>query len=155
MNDEALREAYQAGLDRRVSDRADCPDPDVLAAVAGQRATSDERLDAMEHVAQCRECQRELALLGQVVEAREPDARSVPLWMVAVAAGVVLLVGGVEIFGGRSEAPLLRGESAVELVSPLGTVSSSNRAPSSGAPTRPRPDTSSRSSVPTVGSCTR
>src|SRR6201981_2260006 len=49
---------------RRTSDPGNHPDPDLLTAFAEQALVKRERLDVLEHLAQCSKC-REIVSLGQ------------------------------------------------------------------------------------------
>lgn len=125
MSDESLGDLYRRMIARpQPGGRRDCPAPDALRAVAESEAGREERLLVMEHVSGCRECQRELALLGQVADAHRRAWRPTPAWWLAAAASLVLAA-----FAGRSflsrggPEPVMRGAAAtVTLVSPVGSV---------------------------------
>ncbi len=125
MSDEVLGELYRRMLARpRPDGRDECPSPDALRGVAEQEAGADLRLAIMEHVSGCADCQRELALLGQVADTVGRTRRPAPLWWLAAAASAVLVVvGGRALLTGGGVEPVVRGEApAVTLISPSGSV---------------------------------
>ncbi len=131
MSDEMLGELYRRMLARsRPSGRDDCPSPEALRAVAEREATAEERLGIMEHVSACADCQRELALLGQVADTVRRSRRPMPAWWLAAAASVVLaFLGGRTLLTRNGEEPVVRGEAPrVTLVSPSGAVGAGSAA---------------------------
>jgi len=125
MSDEVLGELYRRMLARpRPRGRDECPSPDALRSVAEREADAGERLAIMEHVSGCADCQRELALLGQVADTVRRPRRPVPAWWLAAAASVALAVlGGRALLTREGVEPVVRGEgSSVTLVSPSGPV---------------------------------
>jgi hypothetical protein len=125
MSDEKLGELYRRMLARpRPDGRGGCPSPDALRSVAEREADAEARLAIMEHVSGCADCQRELALLGQVADTVRRPARPVPAWWLAAAASVVLaVVGGRALLTRGGVEPVVRGDApAVMLVAPSGAV---------------------------------
>ena len=124
MNDEDLAMLYRRTLEPTAGrPEAHCPPLERLRAVAEDGPGEGERLSVMDHVSRCLPCQRDLALLTQVVATRPRSRwyRARP-WMAAAATAVLALVG-LRSFGLR-ETSVLRGEreTTVITVSPAGTV---------------------------------
>ncbi len=110
MDDERLRALYAAGVSGRApASREACPEPETLRAVAERTASSDTRLDTLEHVSECSSCQRELALLMQVADAKPRFVRSASAWAAAAAAVVLLALGVRSTWERRAVEPVTRG----------------------------------------------
>lgn len=125
MSESELKSLYAQLLAERLDEPRDrCVSPDELRTVVEGSASSDERLRALEHVAACPPCQRELALLGTVAEAAGGRRSGIPRNWVLLAASVAAVALGVRVFQeggvtGEGE-DVLRGEAqAVHLVSPV------------------------------------
>lgn len=100
MKDETLQAAYAELLDARGDVRAGCVAPAALLAVADGTAPEAERLRTLRHVGSCRHCRADLDLLRTASDAAayavRPVQRRTPL--LAAAAGIVLLLGGVALW---------------------------------------------------------
>lgn len=123
MTNDEMKDLYARALAKRMpASRDGCPSPEELRSVAEGAASSEERLDVMEHVSACLPCQRELALLGTVADAGSRSARTFPVRWLVLAASFVAVALGVRAFQARdSAAPVMRGaEPAVLLASPTG-----------------------------------
>jgi hypothetical protein len=73
--DAMIRTSLAAGLDRT---GAECPDADLLAAIAENTLAPDERAKLNAHVAGCAICQRQLAALARAKRMRKPAASGPP-----------------------------------------------------------------------------
>jgi hypothetical protein len=125
MNDQALEGLYLKLLEEtHVGDRSHCPGPEALRGIAEHTSSREERLDVMEHVAGCLPCQRELALLAQIADARPRRIGLSRSWWLAAAASVVLAVAGGHalLSRGQDEAVLRGAPEAVQLIAPLGAA---------------------------------
>jgi hypothetical protein len=129
MSDDGLGELYRRAVVRaRAGDGEGCPSPDALRSVAERTGGEVKRLTLMEHVAGCSDCQRELALLGQVAGTRPAARRTlvprVPVrWLAAAAAIVLAVVGGRALATRGPVAPVMRGDQpAVTLLAPAGST---------------------------------
>lgn len=125
MTDDArLRSAYEQLLAARTpADRAGCPAPEALLALAERTGDEDARLATLDHVLGCTWCRSELDLLRASADAastvvRESarvsrGVRRIPVRTLAMAAGIVVVIGvGViarEREGGGNERGVLRG----------------------------------------------
>jgi len=120
MDDERLRALYSTGLSGRTPpSREVCPDAEALRAVAERGAPSDVTLDTLDHVSGCPSCQRELALLMHVADAKPRFLPSIPVWAVTAAAVVLLALGVRSTWERRAGEPVTRGGSGGPmLVSP-------------------------------------
>lgn len=122
VDDEALRRAYQGLITRRAADRRNCASPDELLAVVEGKLPERERLRVLRHVGSCASCKKDLELLrlsADVARAVErPRRLSMPV--LAAAASVVLVVGGVALWSRDSTGVgnLDRGAGAIELLVP-------------------------------------
>lgn len=127
MTDERLREIYREALARREgAERGACPPPDRLMELVERRGEEAARLATLDHVMACPSCLTEFELLRSVTAAARRRALR-PVVAIALAASVVLLVGGgliVRSVGPREEVPdVLRGEAGeVVLVAPRGRL---------------------------------
>ena len=121
-NDEGLRTAYRAVLEKRRTDRASHPEPEALVAVAERSGSEAVRLEVLDHVMSCDACRRELDLVrASLTAAGMPRQRtwfrSPAIGMMAIAA-TLLVVAGVRLFVATSSGdvdaePTLRGGSGV------------------------------------------
>lgn len=106
--------------------RAGCANPEELMRLAVSEATPDERHTWMEHIVGCADCRRELALARAVAEAgSQLTARRWPIRILALAASIVVLVGGAALWrsGAFEGGDVPRGGGpAVTLVQPSGDV---------------------------------
>ena len=105
MTDDArLRSAYQELLAARApADRAGCPAPEALLALAERTGDEDTRLATLDHVLGCTWCRSELDLLRASADAastvvRESarvsrGVRGIPMRTLAMAAGIVVVIG--------------------------------------------------------------
>jgi hypothetical protein len=130
MNDFELRALYDRLIAGRApSGRSACVPPELLGRLAAGDAAGDERLSALEHVAQCRDCRRELELLRAVTDAGAglgvARVRRASPWVLALAASIVMAVGATALWrsGWLDPADVVRGDApTVTLVAPLRTV---------------------------------
>jgi hypothetical protein len=125
MNDERLGALYRNALASKIPhDRAGCPSPEDVAALADASLPEARRLALVDHVGACAECSRDLALLRSVAAARQPArTRQIAL----AAAAVVALAVGVPLawraVSPPTEGDVLRGSGHhVALVAPAGVV---------------------------------
>jgi len=127
INDQTLERTYRAMLERRAKgqDRRACATPEELLAVVEGKAPEPERVRILRHVGSCALCHKELELLRLTADVVEQVAR--PQWtsrpVLAAAAGVVLLIGGVALWSrrggvGGSGTEIERGTGAIALMSP-------------------------------------
>ncbi|MDF2770914.1 MAG: hypothetical protein K0S86_407 [Geminicoccaceae bacterium] len=117
LTDERLRLAY-AEMQRSGfrEDRAACPAPEALLALAERTGNEADRMRTLDHVMACDRCRRELELVrASVVAAGVPKPRvwfrSPSIGLVAMAA-LLLLAAGVRLYmvaGDAESGPLLRG----------------------------------------------
>ena len=123
MNDERLAALYRRAVAARAPhDRAGCPSPADVAALADGALPEARRLALIDHVAACAGCSADLALLRSVAAARQPaDYRRL-----ALAAAVVIAVGAALVWRavspGRQDDVLRGGGRRVTLIAPVGTV---------------------------------
>ena len=128
MTDEELRRAYARAMTApRPADRAGCPSPDALLALARREGSESARLATLDHAMSCQGCQKELELLRamDVAERRETGQARAARWRTpltfALAASVLLAIGlgpGREWFGNR-QGDVMRGASdSVSLLRP-------------------------------------
>lgn len=114
MNDDTLRTLHEQLVARRdPADRARCPEPDDLLAIAERRLAEARRLVVLEHVVGCAACRNELDLLRTVVDAGGDltPAHRAP-WL-ALAAAIVLMVGAGTLWRlANREEPVVRGADA-------------------------------------------
>ena len=102
--DDALRAAY-ARATSRPTERAACPDPAALAAVARREGPEDGRLATLDHVMACADCRREFELLRAIEQGgRAAGVAAVPMRARrAVRLGVGLAIaaglGAVALLG--------------------------------------------------------
>jgi hypothetical protein len=117
LTDERLRLAYaEAQRTGARADRASCPAPEALLAVAERTGSEADRLRTLDHVMACASCRRELELVrASVVAAGAPKPRvwfrSPSIAIVAMAA-TLLVVAGVRLYmvsGDAESGPRLRG----------------------------------------------
>jgi hypothetical protein len=143
-DDTSLRTAYEELIAARATvtgGRAACPSAEALFEVVERQGAEEARLVTMDHVMQCATCRQELDLLRAArAAARETaaggpasasvapitSARRFPVRTLAVAAGLVFVVGvGVIVRGGGDapDEPRLRGgeRQRLTLVPPVGT----------------------------------
>lgn len=124
MNDHELRTLYERLQARREPGRGRCVAPEHLMRLAAGDATESERLDWLDHVAGCPACRAELNLARAVAEAgRGLERRPIPASWLALAASVLVLVGGVTLWRGGLLTPdrVTRGDGdRVTLVGPTG-----------------------------------
>jgi hypothetical protein len=123
-NDERLRAAYQASLEKRgVSARGSHPEPEALLSIVERSGSEASRLELLDHVMSCDVCRRELDLLRASVGAAGPQRapvrwfRSPSAGLLAIAA-TLLLVAGVRLFVASSDSeagPTMRGGSGVAI----------------------------------------
>ena len=92
MKQSELEARYRQLMDRRAADRARCPAPDALLALVERRGPKADRIGQLNHVMACSACREELDLLRAVAAAR-PRRPQVRLTSVAVAAGLVAIIG--------------------------------------------------------------
>ena len=121
LSDDRLRLAYGDALRNRArADRASCPEPEALLALAERTGPEAVRLAVLDHVMMCDQCRRELDLLRAGVSAVgvpkvRPWYRSPSLGLMAIAA-VLLMFAGVRLFvasGDLESGPRLRGGSGI------------------------------------------
>lgn len=119
-NDERLRLAYGDALaHRRQIDRAACPEPEALLAVAARSGSEAVRLQVLDHVMQCDRCRREFDLVRASVMATGAPRqrswfRSPSIGLMAIAA-LLLIAAGVRLYGTSRDleaGPRLRGGAA-------------------------------------------
>ena len=124
MNDQRLRAAYAAALDRRrPGSRESCPRPEELQALAEGRAPVADRLVLLDHVTACAPCHEDLGLL-RAAAAGQPSPWASPAWWGLAAAGLVAVVGLGWWALPRDRGAVMRGGGAVlELVAPGPAVS--------------------------------
>lgn len=137
--DDALQRAYAELLRARApapADRARCSSPEALLALAERQSSEESRLSTLDHVMSCVACRRELDLVRAAVAAGEaagptvahstriapPGGRQMPLRPLALAAGIIVVIGvgvlsrerstpGTSVLrGGASTVPLLAPE---------------------------------------------
>jgi hypothetical protein len=125
-----LKEAYQAHLARTRADRASCPSPEAMQALARREGDEAARLATLDHVMSCQDCRTELDLLRTVEEAGvRAGAVSAPArrrWMVpaALAATLLVAVGLGRVALRPADDTARSGDTArVELVAPGAEVS--------------------------------
>ena len=122
-NDERLRTAYRAALGTRAhAARVSHPEPEALVAVVERSRSEAVRLEILDHVMACAECQRELDIVrASLTAAGMPRQRtwfrSPSIGLMALAA-TLLVVAGVRLFTVTSSddveaGPTLRGGSGV------------------------------------------
>jgi len=125
LNDQALERAYRTMLERRAKaqDRRECATPEEVLAVVEGKAPEPERVRILRHVGSCALCHKELELLRLTADVVHEVAR--PQWtskpVLAAAAGVVLVLGGVALWssrGGPGGGDIERGAGAIELLLP-------------------------------------
>jgi hypothetical protein len=124
MNDHELRAAYERLEVGRGAARESCVAPEDLMRLAAGLATEAERLTWLEHVAACRACRADLDVARAVADAgRGLERPRIPAWL-ALAASVLLVVGGVAVWRTLgAPGDVLRGaDDRVTLVAPIGTV---------------------------------
>jgi len=76
MSDEKLRLSYDrmvALRSKASSDRADCPDVEVMLSILRREGTDGSRLMHLDHIMACPFCQPEFALLKTVGIAQPPQ----------------------------------------------------------------------------------
>ncbi len=122
MNDQELRRLYQEGLLGRPVNRASCPAPDDLRALADREGLEHLRLATLDHVMGCADCREEYELLAAVAAARE--ARHRPQWPLLAAAALLLTVGGGLVLSTRHPAGERADgtEARLTAVAPAGTI---------------------------------
>ena len=138
MNDDRLlREAYaELTAARRPKDRAACPSPESLLALAEREGDEEARLATLDHVMVCEPCRSELDLLRAAGDASTQAAagsasddrsgrsrRGARLWParpLAIAAGIVVVigVGVISRRAGDEPARLRGGDTALPLLAP-------------------------------------
>src|SRR5688500_11712391 len=128
MTDEELRRAYARTMtSARPADRAGCPSPDALLALARREGPDATRLATLDHAMSCDSCQKELELLRamEVAERRETGQARAARWRtpltVALAASVLLAIGlgpGREWFGNRQGDAMRGASDSVALLQP-------------------------------------
>jgi len=120
-NDERLRGAYGASLEKRGRDvRGSHPEPEALLALVERSGSEAVRLELLDHVMACDACRRELDLVrASVAAAGRPRQatwfRSPSIGLVALAA-TLLVVAGVRLYVASSDSeagPRMRGGSGV------------------------------------------
>jgi hypothetical protein len=128
--DPRLREAYAELIAARApTNREACPSPDALLALVEREGNEDARLATLDHVMGCARCRADLDLLraatdastqvaggsasDEMVSPARRGARRWPVRPLAVAAGIVVVIGvGVISRGAGDERPQLRGGAA-------------------------------------------
>lgn len=124
MNDEKLREAYERGL----SGGGVQPPLDDLAAerlrrLVEREGSEAERLHTIEELLSTAEGRQDLEIAWAASRAASPRPSAIPAWARA-AAGLLLVVGATATWMvTRPEGNVVRGESPVQLVTPLGEQS--------------------------------
>ena len=120
-NDERLRGAYGASLEKRGRDvRGSHPEPEALLALVERSGSEAVRLGLLDHVMACDTCRRELDLVrASVAAAGTPRQatwfRSPSIGLMALAA-TLLVVAGVRLYVASSDSeagPRMRGGSGV------------------------------------------
>jgi len=120
-NDERLRAAYGASLEKRGRDvRGSHPEPEALLALVERSGSEAVRLELLDHVMACDACRRELDLVrASVAAAGTPRQatwfRSPSIGLMALAA-TLLVVAGVRLYVASSDSeagPRMRGGSGV------------------------------------------
>ena len=130
-DDTRLREAYDELVSARSRpDRSACPAPEALLRLAEREGDERARMVTLDHVLQCAWCRPELDLLRAGMDAASTvtgsasrdarRARAFPLRALAMAAGIVAIVGvGLVARDGDDQSPgTLRGTSALMLATP-------------------------------------
>jgi hypothetical protein len=129
MNESRLGALYRRVVASRVPhDRAGCPSPEEVEALADGSLPDARRLALVDHVAACADCARDLALLHSVTAARPPAPnRHIALAVAAAAAAIIVLAVGAPLLW-RALSPVrygdvLRGsDRRLALVAPDGMV---------------------------------
>jgi hypothetical protein len=122
VSDEQLRGAYRQMLSRRTANRRDCASPEELLGIIEGRLSEGERLRVLRHVGTCASCHKELELLRLAADVahhvEQPRRLSMPV--LAAAASVVLVMGGVALWSrnGTDVGNIDRGAGAIELLVP-------------------------------------
>ena len=128
MTDEELRRAYaRATAAQRPANRAACPSPDELLALARREGPEATRLATLDHAMACDSCRSELELLRAIeaAERRETGHHRATGWRtplaIALAASVLLAIGlglGREWLGTRPSDTMRGGSGSIALLSP-------------------------------------
>jgi hypothetical protein len=127
MTEAELREAYRGVLARSHGDRAACPAPEAILALARREGPESSRLATLDHVMACADCRAELDLLRSLQEAgarsgAAPRAGRHRWVMPAALAATLLLAVGLGRLALRSSDETTRSGPGsavrVELVSP-------------------------------------
>jgi hypothetical protein len=101
VTDAELQVQYQNALRRAGTARRGCPSPEQMLQLVERTGSEEERLETLDHVMSCADCDRELALLQGIHAAQPPHAVLAPRqWLIAASlliafAGGVLLTRGV------------------------------------------------------------
>lgn len=130
MNDDRIRDLYQAGVQPALSGRTGCPTPEELQALVERGGEEADRLARLDHVMACSDCKRDFDLLRTIADAERssvPRRSKVPMALAASVAAL-LAVGTVLQFGSGSD-PVFRGgpNDGLRVVAPLGAVASPDR----------------------------
>lgn len=129
MTDERLRALYQRSL--RIpggEDRPACPPPEHLVALVERQGPETERLATLDHVMACAACRSEFELLRSLETAAARTRRPAALAPLALAASLVLVVGGGvllwRVWGPGDGAPEVYrgGPAGITLMYPVGAV---------------------------------
>ena len=128
MTDEELRRAYSRAMSaERPADRAGCPSPDALLALARREGPESARLATLDHAMACDTCQKELELLRAIAVAdrRETGNARAARWRtpltLALAASVLLAIGlgpGRDWLANRDGSVMRGGSDSVALLRP-------------------------------------
>ncbi|MDQ6827785.1 MAG: hypothetical protein M3081_02855 [Gemmatimonadota bacterium] len=129
IDDATLQHAYRRALAERDDERASCPAPETIAELVEQRGEEQLRLRTLDHVMGCERCRQEFELL-RALRGVGRDARqrvSPQRW--AIAAALVVAVGGALLWRAPWSAPwsasrdvVRGGAGAGQLVAPSGEV---------------------------------
>jgi hypothetical protein len=116
MNEDRLRKAYGAALERGLPGGADRHvSPEAISALARREGPESERLATLDHVMSCKECRAEFDLLRSVEQAgaqlgaTRTTARRTWFVPAALAASVLIAVGIGRMVIGSREDDLTRG----------------------------------------------
>ena len=95
MTDAELQAQYQNAIRGPGTARATCPSPEQLQQLVERTGPEEERMDVLDHVMSCADCQRELALLQGIHAAMPRQALLRPRQWLAAASLLIAFAGGV------------------------------------------------------------
>jgi hypothetical protein len=129
LTDSRLQELYAQALARRdlAPGSGECVSPEDLLALVRRDGPEERRLENLDHVMTCNECQRELALLRAIETAgaamERPSRQHLNLWdhwkPMALAASLLLAVGlGIAVRERTLSDDITRGGESIQLLAP-------------------------------------